>query len=131
LWRQVNTERIRIARQILEEQLGTAYLDIVAHFPAVRTKYVEAFAELAKVEDEVSNEFLANAEEAILDLGDKKATYQTAHLGNAFRAQALRSASTLKARSENVIAPIRDFLLSVIALPNDTIVKTSQVGQDD
>ena len=125
-WRQVNAERIRIARQVLEEQLGTAYLDIVAHFPAARERYVDAFAGLAKVEDEVSNEFLGEAERAILALGDKEATYQTAQLGNALRERALRSASTLKARSEEVIAPIRRFLLSVIALPDDTIVNSSR-----
>lgn len=127
-WRQVNAERTRIARQVLQEQLGTAYLDILAHFPAARTQYADSFAQLATVEDEVSNAFLAASEQAILSLKGKKVTYQTAHLGNALRAEALKSVSDLKARSETVIAPVRKYLLSVIALPDDEIV--TRAAQD-
>ena len=61
LWRQVNVERTRIARQVLEEQLGTAYLDITVHLPAARGKYLKAFVDLGNVESQISSEFLGKA----------------------------------------------------------------------
>jgi len=126
-WRQVNSERIRIARTVLEEQLGTAYLDILAHFPAARVQYVEAFSKFSTVEDDISNTFLDVSEQAILKLKGKQATYQTADLGNAFRAQALKSTSDLRAQSEIIIAPVRNYLLSVIALPDSEIINASRI----
>jgi len=125
-WRQVNAERTRISHQILEEQLGTAYLDILSHFPAARVKYVEAFAKLASVEDEVSNEFMGASERAILNLKGKQTSYQTADLGNALRMQSLKSSSDLRTKSEEVIAPVRNYFLSVIALPDDKLINASR-----
>jgi hypothetical protein len=129
-WRQVNQERTRVARQVLEEQLGTAYVDILSHFPAARTKFVEAFAKLAIVEDDVANNFLAGSEQAILNLRGKQSNYQTADLGNALRAQAATNANELRKQSEAVIAPVRNYLLSVIALPDDKIINASRIKQD-
>jgi len=129
-WRQVNQVRTKIARQVLEEQLGTAYVDILSHFPAARTRFVEAFAKLAIVEDDVTNSFLAGSEQAILSLRGKQASYQTADLGNALRAQAAANATELRKQAEAVIAPVRIYLLSVIALPDNKIVNASQVNQD-
>lgn len=125
-WRVVNGERIRISHQILEEQLGTAYLDILSHFPAARAQYVEAFSKLATVEEQVSNDFLGESEHAILNLKGKQATYQTAVLGNELRAQAHKSASELKNKSEEVIAPVRNYLLKVIELPDEKIINASR-----
>ena len=125
-WRVVNGERIRISHQILEEQLGTAYLDILSHFPAARAQYVEAFSKLATVEEQVSNDFLGESEHAILNLKGKQATYQTAVLGNELRAQAHKSASELKNKSEEMIAPVRNYLLKVIELPDEKIINASR-----
>ena len=129
-WRQVNEERTQISHQVLKEQLGTAYLDILSHFPAARVKYVEAFTKLAAVEDEVSNEFLGGSEQEILNLEDKQANYQTAVLGNALRAQAKKSSSELKKKSEDVIAPLRNYLLKVIELPDEKIINASRSNRD-
>jgi hypothetical protein len=128
-WRQANEERTRVARQVLDEQLGTAYLEILSHFPAARTRYVAAFSELALVEHSVVEGFLARSEQAILGLQDGQATYQTARLGNALRAQASTATSRLKEQSDAVIWPARDYLLSVIALPDKEIVSASRVDR--
>jgi hypothetical protein len=130
-WRLVNGERKRIYHQILEEQLGTAYVDILSHFPAARAKYVEAFSKLASVEEQVSNDFLGESEQTILTLEGKQATYQTAALGNALRKQAHKSASELKNKSEKVIAPIRKYLLKVIELPDEKIINASRDAKLD
>jgi len=129
-WREVNQHRTQIARQILEEQLGAAYMDVISHFPAVRTRYVEAFAQLAVVEDSVVQAFLARAESDILDFEGKEATYQTAMLGNALRAEAARSVEELHNQSESVIRPVRDYLVSVIALSDGEILSASRTVSD-
>jgi hypothetical protein len=120
-WRQVNVERTKIARQVLEEQLGTAYLDITAHVPAARLRYQKALLELGRVEAQVTSEFLAGGEDAILGMPRTRANYHTATLGNALREQADRSLAALKEQSDRVLSSLREFLLSVIALPDAEI----------
>jgi hypothetical protein len=129
-WRQVNQERTRISRLILEEQLGTAYVDILSHFPAARTRYVEAFSRLSIVEQDVTNRFLSGTEQSILNIRGKQATYQTADLGNALREQASASVVELRNRSEAVIAPVRKYLLSVISLSDAQIINASRMKEE-
>jgi hypothetical protein len=124
-WRQVNAERTRIARQVLEEQLGTAYLDLTVHFPTAREKYAETFVALGKVEAQVTEEFLAEGEQAILGLPSSKASYQTAQLGNALRDRAQRSVTRLKRESDDTLAELRRFLLATIARSDDAIVNAN------
>ena len=87
-------------------------------------------AKLAAVEDEVSNEFLSASELAILNLKGKQSAYQTANPGNVLRAQALKSSSDLRTKSEEVIAPVRNYLLMVIELPDDKIINASRNKTD-
>ncbi len=74
-WREVNLERTQVARQVLEEQLSTAYRDVLSHLPAARTDYVAAFNELTLVEDRATQRFLAESELAILEFEGKQADY--------------------------------------------------------
>jgi len=57
-WKRVNVERTRIAQKVLEEQLGTAYSDLLSHFPAARDKFTDAFVKLGAVESAVTENYL-------------------------------------------------------------------------
>ena len=58
--------RGRIAKQILDEQLGTTYADILAHFPAARMKVIHVFGALQAIEDQATDEFLASTRRPVL-----------------------------------------------------------------
>jgi len=125
-WMQVNLERTRVARHVLEEQLSTAYLGVLSHLPAARADYVSVFNELTLVEDRITQRFLAESEHAILKFEDKQAEYQSAQLGNALRAEAAAAALELKEQSDGVIAPVRNSLLAFIGLPDTEIVAAAE-----
>lgn len=123
-WRQVNLARARVNRQVLDEQLATAYADIVTHFPTARTKVIGAITEISGIEQQSSEVFLAKAERAILDLKGKQATYQTADLGNALREAAKQGSQQLKNESDRVLNPVRTYLFGLIEMRDDAIVST-------
>lgn len=125
-WREVNIERARIARQVLDEQLDTAYTDVLTHFPAARTRFVMAVTKLADIEAQSTFNFLAEGEQGILSFKGKQANYQSAYLGNALRQAALTHSQQLKTRTEAVIAPVREYLFGVIGMNDSEIVNTSR-----
>jgi hypothetical protein len=126
LWKKVVESRSRVARQILDEQLGTGYSDLIAYFPAARPKYIAAFAELAKVEEQNTGDFLSEAEQAIINLRRANSTHQTADLGNTLRAVAMLHEASLKERSDKVLKPVREYLLEVIASDNERLIAAAR-----
>ena len=125
-WKKVNIERTRVAKPILDEQLGTAYTDLLSHFPAARMKFVEVFAALSAIENEVTENFLYDCEQSILGLKGQERSYQTPTLGNALRKHALANSAALKTKSEEKISPLRAYLFSVISMDDEQIVKASR-----
>jgi hypothetical protein len=122
LWKRVNATRTVIAQKVLDEQLGTAYSDLLAHFPAARRKLTEAFAQLSSVESGVNENYLGASEQAILALQGKEKIYTTPTLGNALRKAATTHSNELRQSSEAVISPVREYLFHVISLPDSAIV---------
>jgi hypothetical protein len=122
LWKKVVEARSRTARQILDEQLGTGYSDLITYFPAARPKYSAAYEELSAVEEQNTAELLADAEKAVLDLRKSQTEFQTADLGNAIRGAASVHEKNLKVRSDKVLEPVRSYLLGVISSDNDQLL---------
>ena len=125
-WKQVNLGRTKVAGQVLEEQLGTAYADLLTHFPSARRKVVDAFSELANVEKRATQSFMGSGEQYILSLRDEQATYQTAHLGNLLRDAGDSGANQLKKESDQVLAPVREYLFRVIAMSDADLVDVAR-----
>jgi hypothetical protein len=126
-WKRVNLVRTNIAQKVLDEQLGTAYADLLSHFPAARSKFTGAFAKLSDVESAVMDNYLAESEQAILSLEGQKKTYLTPVLGNALRRVATEEHNKLRAETESAIAPVRDYLFNVISLSDEQILDLSRV----
>jgi hypothetical protein len=72
-----------VAKKVLDEQLGTAYSELLSHLPAARRTFTDAFAQLSVVESDVTTSYLARSEQAIVNLEGKQKTYTTSTLGNA------------------------------------------------
>jgi len=125
-WKRVNVERTRIAQKVLEEQLGTAYSDLLSHFPAARDKFTDAFVKLSAVESAVTENYLGASEHAILSLEGKQKDYMTPILGNALRQAAATHSVSLQTESEAIIGPVREYLFKVISLPDSELISASR-----
>jgi hypothetical protein len=128
LWKKVNATRTLISQKVLDEQLGTAYSDLLSHFPAARSKFTEAFAKLSAIESSTTEDFLGASEDRILALEGQQKDYTTPTLGNALRESASTYSVQLKTRSEAVIFPVREYLFGVISQPDSAIVAASKKG---
>jgi hypothetical protein len=125
-WKKFTAERARVARQVLDEQLGTAYADLLAHYPAARTQYTEAFARLSDVEVEVTTSFLEQTEASILSFREKRNSYNSAQLGNALRSKADGHVAGMRTKFDATVAPTRNYLLGVIAMTDNELVTRSK-----
>jgi hypothetical protein len=125
-WRRVSDERAKVSQQVMDEQLGTAYADLISHFPAVRGRFLEVNARLADIEREETNSFLLDGQDSILSFEKQRDTYATAMLGNALRSVAATHEERLKKLSEEVIKPMRDYLFQVIDRTDEDIVRVSR-----
>jgi hypothetical protein len=122
LWKSINAERTKIASKVLEEQIQTAYADLLSHFPAARAKFVDAFAKLSETEDHVTTKFLADTERDVLDFEGRQKRYVTAMLGNALRATAVKRKNELRESTTQLIQPVREYLFGVIAKTDTEIL---------
>jgi hypothetical protein len=128
-WKKVNTERTRIAQKVVDEQLGTAYADLISHFPSARARFTDAYAQLDDLEVKITNDYLTESETEIISLEGMQKTYTTPVLGNALRRVADIHRRDIKIQSESVIAPVREYLFNVIALPDAKIIRASRGKQ--
>ena len=118
--------RARVQKQVSDEQLATGYVDLLTHFPAARDKVGSAFASAETLAKKATKDFMAKSEQAIFQFEGKQSTYHTASLGNAFRQEALASATKLHYEADKEFEPVRKYLFTVIALPDDKLVNASR-----
>jgi hypothetical protein len=125
LWKTINIQRTHIASKVLEEQIGTAYVDLLAHFPAVRSVFLNAFTQLKQTETRIMEAFLAGTEGDVLSLNAQQNVYTTAMLGNALRATAVKHSEHLETETNQIIQPVREFLFEIIAKADTEILKVA------
>ena len=122
LWKGTALAQAAISAMILEEEIGTSYVDLLSHFPEVRAQFRTAFIQLTEVEKRVSNEFLEESQGNVLECEGKSKSYTSAQLGNALRTSAAIFEKILYEESEQIIEPLRNALLDIIAKPNYEIL---------
>ena len=125
-WLKGVNARARVQKQVFDEQLATGYVDLLTHFPAARSKVSSALASAETLAQNATKEFMAKSEQAIFQYEGKESTYQTAFLGNAFRQEALASATKLHHEIDKEFEPARKYLFTVIALPDNKLVNASR-----
>jgi hypothetical protein len=114
LWKTINMQRTRIAAQVLEEHIETAYVDLLAHFPTVRSVFLHAFIRLKKAESHIMEAFLNGTQDDVLAFHEQKNQYTTAMLGNALRTTAAKHSEQLETETNQIIQPVREFLFDII-----------------
>jgi hypothetical protein len=125
LWKTINIQRTHIASKVLEEQIGTAYVDLLSHFPTVRSVFLNAFNQLKQTEARIMEAFLADTEGDVLSLYERKNEYTTAMLGNALRRTAVKHSEQLETSTNQIIQPVREFLFEIIGKADKEILKVT------
>jgi hypothetical protein len=126
LWKAITAQRTRITAKMLDEQIETAYVDLLSHFPAARSLFLDTFAQLKTVENEITERFLVATQNDVLSFKDRKQEYTTAMLGNALRSSAAQHSQELYARSNETIQPVRKFLFDVIVKSDRDILRATR-----
>jgi hypothetical protein len=126
LWKVINTQRTHISAKVLEEEIETAYVDLLSHFPTARNLFIDAIEQLNNLEDNVTGHFLEKSQEDVISFKDKIELYTTAMLGNALRYTARQSSEELQKGSNKIIQPIREFLFNIIGKSDKEILRVSR-----
>ena len=126
LWKTVSAKRIEISSKVLEEQITTSYIELLAHFPSARDKFLKMFNELNEAEETITNNFQEQSQQDILAFEGKQTNYTSAMLGNALRSTAVQYKEQLAKQTSAIIAPVREFLFDIIAKSNSQILDASR-----
>ena len=127
-WRDVNQAAAKLTQTLLDERIGTAYVDLVAYLPEIRHLYVEAYAALQKSFDDTLDAFLVDTSQALFDL--EKDGYTAAAGGNLLRGQAWKKSSRLTGQLEAIVAPLRERLFTFIEQDDESIARASEARRD-
>ncbi|MDO8434125.1 MAG: hypothetical protein Q7S58_17135 [Candidatus Binatus sp.] len=125
LWKRISAQRVHIASRVLDEGIETAYVDLFAYHPSVRSTFLEAVAKLKENEEVAASLLLRDTQAAVMSFEGKRAGYTTAMLGNALREAAFPIEQKLMQSSSQTLAPIRDELYALISSDDRDILKRS------
>jgi len=126
LWKTISTKRIQIASKILDEEISTSYIDLLAHFPRTRGLFVDLFRTLSDTEESISGSFQEETQQDVLSFEGNKANYTSAMLGNALRSTAQKHKERFSELSTSAIKPVREFLFDIISKSNAQILNESR-----
>jgi hypothetical protein len=126
LWKTINSQRTHIAGRVLDEQIETAYVDLLSYFPAARNLFLNTLGQLKVAENESIEGFLVATQTDILSFEGKKETYETAALGNALRTTAANYRMQLETKTSSIIEPVRKFIFEVISKSDKEILMASR-----
>ena len=120
LWRELSVARTSAEQRIVDEEIESAYVDLYPYHPSVHRRFAETMSRLKVIDDAVYVDFVKVSQERVLAYGDRTG-YTPALLGNDLRLEAARAERRLVDELEEAIKPIREFLVSVIALSDERI----------
>ncbi len=130
-WKKANEARVNISGRILDEEIEVAYVELYGYHPVVHGLFVKAVNELKEKEEEVFYDFIESAQDAIKSYLGKKASYESAQLGNNLREMAFHFGSMLKEKTDTRLKPIRGFLVDIISKSDPEILKRKILPNND
>ncbi len=83
LWKEIAAAHSRASAKIAEEQIETAYADLLASYPPMRRDFALALEQLRRVDEESLGKLLESTQAAVLNVDLK--SYSPPVLGNALR----------------------------------------------
>lgn len=129
LWKEINRERTNISAKILNEEIKTAYVDLIPHFPSSRERVIESFVRLDSLEEDMTLKLLRVTQQDILGFEQREKEYQTAALGNALRDSASKVKNDFRIDVNKALTPLRHFLLEIISMSNDALLDAARKSQ--
>ena len=126
LWKTISSKRNEIASKILEEEISTSYVDLLAHYPDARNQFLDMFKALKETEERISISFLEQSQQDVWDLEGKQEIYTSAMLGNPLRMTGAKHKEIFSDKSSKLTAPVKAFLFDIIAKTNRDILYASQ-----
>jgi hypothetical protein len=90
LWKIISNKGMEVSSKVLEEQITTSYVNLLANFPDTRNQFITMFQALNEAEIEISGKFLEQSQEDVMAFEAKKENYTTAMLGNKLRSTAIQ-----------------------------------------
>jgi hypothetical protein len=123
VYKAVRAAMARASSKIMEEQLETAYADLLSSNPAAREHFQRALTSLQSVRATAADALLASTEGAVLSLNVNPEDYQTADLGNALRLAADSARQPFLASSSRVLTDFRAPLFELMELNDDELVE--------
>ena len=126
LWKTISNKRIEISSKVLEEQITTTYVNLLAHFPDTRGQFLDMFQALNRAEETISGSFLEKSQQDVMAFEGKNESYTSAMLGNALRSTAAEHKEKLIGETSEIIAPVKSFLFGVITQTNRQILHDSR-----
>ena len=130
LWKTISGYRVSIANKVLDEEIETSYVKLLAYFPDTRKQFLYMFKTLDEIEESVSGSFLKKSQMDVMSFEGKESTYTSAMLGNALRSTANEHKEKLHKEATEVTSPVREFLFGVIAKTNKQILHESRESKN-
>ena len=124
LWKSLNEVKLELVRTHLDEDIESAYVEIYAYHPEIRTSLSAALLHAKAAEHGMFTALLAKTEADVLAFSDQRENYTTAHLGNALRATTAEIRSEYQHRLDNIMAPMETALLATIIKSDDEILSS-------
>lgn len=126
LWKAIDNKRTAISSKVLEEQISTSYISLLAYFPETRGQFMTLFEALNKAEEEISSSFLVQTQKDIMAFENREKNYTSAMLGNALRKTATEHKRKFINESSKIIESQKVFLFDVISRNNKQILYSTR-----
>lgn len=114
LWKGLVSARSIASQRILDEQIETAYIDLLGYDPRLEALFTEVVRHLKKYDFDVYTKTLLATQDVILKLFEEKLPIQTATLGNNLRNICRQIAQQEADLMEAVIKPFREEMIKLI-----------------
>jgi len=123
LWQRVHLASNAVTQHLMDEEIATAYVDLLAFLPDIRALYVDAYAAMEHEAGVATDAFLTVTQMRIQDLQGQREHYTPALLGNQLRDVAWTETDKLGNRLELIVAPVREFVFFFILQADEEIAR--------
>lgn len=121
LWKEVTASHGRANARISDEQIESAYSELIATFPSIRDDFVGTLEQLRAIDEKNLDVLLHGTQAAVLevDLED----YSPPKLGNALRSAAAEARTSFLSETQPLLEKIRGKLFSIVQRDDRAVVE--------
>lgn len=132
LWRELSRVNLLLLREIREEEVETAFIEICTYRPELRASFNSVAARIKATQAGIVDEFLRDTELDVVSFSGVGAdSYSSAQLGNRLRATASRLSAKCRQEIEEAGAPLRSLLIELASKPNRELLRTGRPAEGE